>query len=210
MKTIFFKMTTALCIIFPLATLAQSGPVTNAHPGVGKILVVGDSLAAGYKATDNNVKPAGCLAKYFDHSHLINVAVPGLTSDQILRGVKHVTYQKPKLIFVSSGGNDTLHDNKTPGSYPAQKTFDEMNVMFDDLLKTGAVVVYLGLNPPAPYAVRLPEIWPIAYGKGVIVVDGMDGLWENPLLMSDKYHPNNLGYSIMCDRIVAATRPYYP
>jgi lysophospholipase L1-like esterase len=196
--------------IFSQMSFAQTGSVTNEHPGIGKILVVGDSLAAGFKATDGKVKPAGCLERNFDHSKMINVAVPGLTSSQILKAVQKVKKQNPKLVFVSSGGNDTLKDDKNPGSYPVQKTMDEMNVMFDDLLKTGAVVAYLGLNPPAPYPIRLPEITKLALTKGVIVIDGMNGLWGDPQFMADSKHPNNLGYSIMCQKIVNGIQPYYP
>ncbi len=209
MKSTFFIIA-SLFLIVPNSSFAHFGRVMNEHPGIGKILVVGDSLAAGFKATDDQVKPAGCLERNFDHSKMINAAVPGLTSSQILKAVNKVKSQKPKLVFVSSGGNDTLKDDKNPGSYPVQKTMNEMNVMFDELLKTGAVVAYLGLNPPAPYPIRLPEITVLALSKGVIVIDGMDGLWENPLLMADRVHPNNLGYAIMCNRMVNGILPYYP
>ena len=209
MKIVLFTIT-ALFLINPASSFAQVTTVTNANPGIGNILVVGDSLANGFRATDKKVKPAGCLAANFDHSKMINVSVPGLTSEQILKAVNKVKSKNPKLVFVSSGGNDTLHDDKKPGSYPPAQTFKEMNEMFDTLLATGAVVVYLGLNPPAPYPIRLPDIWKIATDKGVIVADGMDGLWEDPTLMADKHHPNNAGYAIMCRRIVAATQGYYP
>ena len=209
MRIVLQKLITTLLLISTTPVFASSF-ITNEHPGVGHIAIVGDSLAAGYKATDKNVKPAGCLSKNFDHNKMINVAVPGLTSEQILKATNKILKYNSKLVFISSGGNDTLHDDKEPGSYPAPKTLNEMNTMFDAFLKTGAVVAYLGLNPPAPYPIRLPEITKLALSKGVIVIDGMNGFWENPALMADRVHPNNTGYSIMCSRMVNEIRPYYP
>lgn len=212
MKTIFVTFSAALFLIIPTSSFAAnlSTLIVNQHPGVGHIAVVGDSLAAGFKATDSKVKPAGCLSRNFDHDKMINIAVPGLTSEEITKAVKRILKYNSKLIFISSGGNDTLHDHKNPGSYPEQKTLDEMNAMFDAFLKTGAVVAYLGLNPPAPYSTRLPAITQLALSKGVIVVDGMNGLWKDPLLMADTHHPNNAGYSIMCNKMVNDIQPYYP
>ncbi|MBC7753367.1 MAG: SGNH/GDSL hydrolase family protein [Moraxellaceae bacterium] len=212
MKNILFSFMAAVLFMLPVSALTEeiSGSIVNEHPGVGHIAVVGDSLAAGFKATDSKVKPAGCLSQNFDHDKIINIAIPGLTSEQILKAARKILKYNSKLVFISSGGNDTLQDDKKPGSYPKQKTLDEMNLMFDAFLKTGAVVAYLGLNPPAPYPIRLPEITQMALNKGVIVVDGMNGLWENPQLMSDHVHPNNAGYAIMCSRIVSSIQSYYP
>jgi lysophospholipase L1-like esterase len=212
LKTIFINFTAAFFLIAPISSFANSIStlIVNEHPGVGHIAVVGDSLAAGFKATNSDVKPAGCLSRNFDHDKIIKVAIPGLTSAQITKAANNILKHNSKLVFISSGGNDTLHDHKKPGSYPEQKTLDEMNVMFDAFLKTGAVVAYLGLNPPTPYPTRLPAITQLALSKGIIVIDGMDGLWENPLLMADTYHPNNAGYSIMCNKIVNGIQPYYP
>ena len=212
MKITLLNLMATLLLLVPISTLAE-GPaelITNEHPGVGHIAVVGDSLAAGYKATNSKVKPAGCLSRNFKHNKMINIAIPGLNSEQILRAARKILKYNAKLVFISSGGNDTMQDDKNPGSYPKQKTLDEMNVMFDAFLKTGAVVAYLGLNPPAPYPIRLPEITQLALSKGVIVVDGMNGLWGDPQFMADRIHPNNDGYAVMCSKIVSSIQSYYP
>lgn len=84
-----------------------------------------------------------------------------------------------------------------------------MTKLFDRLLATGALVVYLGLNPPYAGAERLPAITEIAKSKGVLVVDGMAGFW-NTQLMGDEFHPTTEGYRQMCQRIVEAVRGHYP
>jgi hypothetical protein len=85
-----------------------------------------------------------------------------------------------------------------------------MNLFCRPACRASAVVVYLGLNPPFTGGERMPQISQLARSKGVIVVDGMNGFWGNTNLMSDKIHPNNLGYSILCDRVLTALKGYYP
>ncbi len=183
--------------------------VVNANPGAGTIAILGDSLAAGSGATNLKVTPEGCLSG-LPNAGQVNYSVPGRTSYQILSSVNQIYASKPKLIFVSSGGNDAIMDMMHPGSYSAAKTYDEMEIMFDRLVATRALVVYLGLNPGLAGAERLPQISDMASRKGILVVDGMQGFWGDPNLMADSYHPNNVGYKIMCDRILAAIAWYYP
>lgn len=187
----------------------KSGQIHRPNPGVGVISVMGDSLAYGTGSTDKSVTPAGCLNRLNNVG--INVtAVPGYTSTKIYDTLAKTLAPKPRLVFVSSGGNDTMINENHPSEYPESKTLQEMNDLFDVLISQNNLVVYLGLNPPVPYATRLPKISQLATSKGVIVVDGMNGLWMDPNVMYDQIHPNNAGYAIMCDRILTAVSPYYP
>jgi lysophospholipase L1-like esterase len=187
----------------------NSGEIQNANPGAGFISVMGDSLAYGTGATDDNVKPAGCLAQ-LPNTGIKVTAVPGYTSTRIYDTLTQTFAPNPKLIFVSSGGNDTMIDENHPGEYPESKTLMEMTALFDRLIEQNNVVAYLALNPPVPYSTRLPKISELAKSKGVIVIDGMNELWTDPTMMADQIHPNNAGYAIMCNRILSAITPYYP
>lgn len=188
---------------------AGNPPIRNAKPGPGILAVMGDSLAAGHGTRNPEQKPANCIARGINTSAK-DFAVSGSTSSEILIKADQVQMSQPKVIFVSSGGNDAIYDKGQPGIYPVAKTMSEMNSLFERLLSTGAVVVYLALNPPFAGGERLPQIAELARSKGVIVVDGMNGFWENSNLMSDRFHPNDLGYAIMCDRIVTALKGFYP
>jgi lysophospholipase L1-like esterase len=192
---------------------SSSGPVKatikNAHPGVGEIYVIGDSLAVGYHASSPSLTPSGCLADFF-HQKVQSLAQPGLTSDLILRQAQDVQTAGAKLVFVSTGGNDALIDSQAH-NYPASRTLEETAEIFDDLLATGAVVVYLGLDPHRPGAERLPQVSVLAASKGVLVVDGMNGFWDDPEYMSqDQIHPNDHGYAVMCSRLLDAVKGSYP
>ncbi len=184
--------------------------VANSKPGLGAMVVLGDSLAAGEGRTSANAKvPEKCLADKFGQG-VTNLAVPGLTSQEILTKVPQAILVQPTLIFVSSGGNDAILNHYQPGSYEASKTLREMEEMFDALLDSGALVVYLSLNPPLPSTERLPQITELAIKKGVLVVDGMNGLWTDSSLMADQFHPNDRGYALMCEKILSAVNGHYP
>lgn len=199
----------ALLLVFAFAFAAHADQITitNNNPGIGPISVIGDSLAAGYGADDDAVRPAGCFKANFE-GETSDFSVPGRTSTDVLSDLDKSLQKAPHLIFVSAGGNDAIQNYWT-NNFPAEKSYEQMTKLFDRLLATGALVVYLGLNPPYAGAERLPAITEIAKSKGVLVVDGMAGFW-NTQLMGDEFHPTTEGYRQMCQRIVEAVRGHYP
>lgn len=181
------------------------GPIT------GTIHVMGDSLAFGTGAPSTALSPANCLKKGFPQSEVINEAVPGTKSDKFLKTLTSwVPTANSQMVFVSMGGNDVISNVLKPGAFSEQQTLLNMNQIFDFLQQPGFVVVYLGLDPPRPDSDRLPLISLMAQSKGVIVVDGMNGLWNKLQYMSDPVHPNTKGYGLMCDKILQALQEYVP
>lgn len=173
------------------------------------IAVMGDSLAWGYGAGDLNNRPAGCLANHFA-TPAINYAIPGYTTEQAEQTLATVLSHKPKLVFISSGGNDALYNATGEQEYSEDKTMLEMDRIFTALTDSGAVVLYLSLDPGLNLSVRLPKITQLALSKKILVVDGMQGFWGHKNLLYDVFHPNDAGYKIMCDRIIAALAGNYP
>jgi lysophospholipase L1-like esterase len=193
----------------------NNGPINpnivNAKPGEGNIFVVGDSLAFGTGANEFLNSPAGCLAAEFSPSTVANMATPGLTSKQVLNQVQFFISPPPKLVFISSGGNDALADYYSPGSYPSSNSIIELRSMIEQFQKVGALVSYLKIDPPydSEASKRLLLMAQEAEKMGVIVIDGMAGLW-NTNKMSDEFHPNDEGYKIMCEKMSDAISPYFP
>ncbi len=186
--------------------------ITNAKPGPGNIIVLGDSLAEGTGATEPTIQPVGCLTGYF--GQVVNrFSAVGANTDQILLQVQNLGTSglKPKLIFISAGGNDALAEAQKSGSFTEDQTLKNMEQIFSLLLKTGAVVSYLGLNPPGNGVERLPKISQLAKNKGVLVIDGMKDMWLDASKMSsDGIHPNNNGYRQMCNTMTSSMAQYYP
>jgi lysophospholipase L1-like esterase len=189
-------------------------PIQFSKPGEGTVKVVGDSLAFGLGASSaaQSLTPTNCLRANFPGTYL-NLAKSGATSEDLKNRLDFIVKGPTKMYFVSAGGNDVLY-TIAGLNYPEQKTLDDMNIVFDRLLSTNAVVVYLSLNPPVqpPYekTERLPKITALAQSKGIVIVDGMKNLWADPLYMADDVHPNDLGYEKMCGVIVNSVTPHYP
>jgi lysophospholipase L1-like esterase len=191
-------------------SFSSVAPTANSKPGVGNIEVIGDSLAFGTGSSNPSFySPAGCLDNNAA-GRVETLAVPGTTSDDIEKTLASALAENPKLIFISAGGNDAIHDALGIEAFPASKTLQTMERIFDRAVASGALVVYLGLNPGLPGSERMPQISDLARSRGVIVVDGMNGFWGDPSLMSDDYHPNDRGYRIMCERIITAITGDYP
>lgn len=187
--------------------------VVNSKPGEGTVKVVGDSLAFGLGTSKADaLAPTNCLRKNFPGSFL-NLAQNGATSEDVKVRLDFLSKGETKMFFISAGGNDVL-SVLSGKDYPEQKTLDDMSTVFDKLLSTNALVVYLALNPPPvpPYeqTERLPKITELARKKGVLIVDGMADIWMDPALMFDDVHPNDLGYEKMCAAIVEEVSEHYP
>ncbi len=191
----------------------DTGPkITNSKPGAGRIHVMGDSLAHGSGSVDFVYTPAACLENEFSGATVSSYGIPGLKTDELVDNVPFYLNRPPKLAFISTGGNDAISEYYTPGSYPADKSVRELKRIILQFQTAGAVVVYLALNPPYDPAAakRLQDMAQVARENGAIIVNGMDGLWNDASKMADQFHPNDDGYEIMCDRIVRAVSAHYP
>lgn len=186
--------------------------IINSKPGAGSVYVIGDSLANGAGATNDLVKPAGCLQENFSGALVSNYGINGLMTDQLVSNVQFYLDNPPKLVFISTGGNDAFLNYANPGAYPADKSARELKRIILQFQKVGSAVAYLALNPPfdATAAAHLQGMTKVARENGAIIVNGMDGLWTDSNKMADEFHPNDEGYEIMCDRIVKAITPHFP
>lgn len=184
--------------------------IRNAKPDRGPIVVLGDGLAFGHGADPKSLNtPSACIAGRTSNT-VTTLAHDGETSDVVAKSVDKAVAMKAKIVFISAGIDDMLLNRVQPGSYPNQQTLSELGAQFDKLLESGALVVYLGLNPQTYLSERLPMAWDMANQKGVLVIDGMGGLWKDPSLMADDLHPNEKGYSVMCLRIISALKDHLP
>ena len=192
---------------------APAGPkIINSKPGAGSVYVIGDSLAYGTGATDDLVTPSKCLENKITGALVSNYGIPGQSTDELVDNVTFYLKIPPKLVFISIGGIDAFMDYSNPGSYPADKSVRELKRIILQFQNVGSVVAYLAINPPydAKASSRLLEMTKVARENGVIIVNGMDGLWTDATKMADEFHPNDAGYEVMCDRMVKAIAPHFP
>lgn len=196
-------------------------PVKNQKPGVGTVVTYGDSLTSGVNAS----KPYSEFLRT-KLSNVMNTAVAGITSAEALANYQQLVLQfNPKLVILTIGGND-------PRAVPAitkEQSIANLVKMIELAQAKGALVVYLGINPPvkqlfeelkdasdsdveAAFGVsRFAAMVAAARNAGALAIDDcMDGIWLNENLKVDKLHPNAQGSEIISNRVLGALGTAYP
>lgn len=175
-------------------------PVNPRKPVVeSRAILFGDSLATGMGASRPENNLAACLTKITGATSLVR-AENGADTARTLQQVQKFRTDTAGLVFLSVGGNDVIRD-LTGSSYPESESLRNFEAILSELEPRKTRVVYLMLNPPFSGASRLPLLAAKAQARNIIVVDGMDGLWNQRQYMADQIHPNDAGYKIICDRI---------
>lgn len=174
-------------------------PIHNGHPRDGVVVCFGDSLTAGHGAAPEDGYPA-VLARLVGRE-VVNRGRDGDTSVAALARLDEVLALEPAIVVVMLGGNDMLR------RLPIADTRAALATIFDRLLAAGAMVAFLGIDPPFASGARMAAVRDLCRERGVLWVgDVMDGLWGDPARMSDQIHPNAAGYRVIAERVAAALR----
>ena len=175
------------------------------------IVCFGDSLTAGYGAGINNAYPAKLQEKI--NIPIINSGVSGDTTDDALSRIDlDVISHHPIIVLIELGANDYFY-----GSY--YNDFDITNVENNyreiiTSISNDNCLVYLVkfYNEDAALEIldndeTVYNQFELMYSKlkkefGIKIIDSYwNGIWGNEDLMSDSFHPNELGYEIAANNI---------
>ncbi|MCF6290434.1 MAG: GDSL-type esterase/lipase family protein [Desulfobacterales bacterium] len=188
--------------IYKLFSAGSGTEIRNARPAGRVIVCFGDSLTHGTGAPEGRDYP-GQLAKLINRP-VINAGIPGdTTATALARLERDVLTRKPGIVLITLGGND-LKNGALRGA-----TFARLKKIVTAIQDQGGLVVVGGIR--IPFLDR-------GYGSGyrelarevgaVLVPDVLDGIINNPKLMSDRIHPNGDGYAIMARRFAEALQPF--
>jgi acyl-CoA thioesterase I len=178
------------------------GPVelANIPPQNTQICCFGDSLVAGVGAGGNQHSYPAVLDTLLPDNEVVTLGKSGDTTADGLSKVAMFANKRFGVIVVTLGGNDILqrvHWDTTKAN---------LHSLFQELKKTGAVVVFTGVTGPlnptrnSHYA-RICEV------EGVLLVpEILGGILSNSDLKADEVHPNADGYRIMAERVATALR----
>ena len=183
MKIFLLAMTAV--IVFVGLSLFQEREVTN-FPSAGMdIIAFGDSLIEGTGSTKG-----GGFVKMLSEDlsvPIINLGVSGDTTRDALQRISLLDRYDPKVVMVLLGGNDFLRQ------VPKEEILANMAKIIDEAHKRGAVTLVLDIDD---------GFEGLAEEKGAAYVSGMlKGIFGRRNLMSDDFHPNDLGYRLMADKI---------
>ena len=196
--------------VFKALTAAGFAAITSICTGAAqaepaRILVLGDSIAAGYGLAADEAFPARLESHLRRAGHEVRVIDAGVSGDTTAGGFARLDWalaDRPHIVIVELGGNDGLR-----GIAP-QATRANLDAILARLKARGPRVLLTGmLAPPnlgAEYGRAFDAIYPeLAAKYGVALYPFvLDGVAAQPdLNQRDGIHPNARGVAVMVDRI---------
>lgn len=195
----------------PLRAQAQqadpAGPASSSSPPPMKLVVLGDSLTAGFGLPLDAAFPARLERALAAKGHKVNVINAGVSGDTAAGGRDRMDWSIPedtRAVILELGANDALR-----GIDPA-KTREALDAILARMGQRKIPVLFCGMLAPrnlgTDYAARFDAIFPeLARAHGVALYPFfLDGVATDPTLnQGDGLHPNAAGV----DQIVARILP---
>ena len=202
----FKKILTHLSIALTLfAFLPQTGHSQSAEK---TILVMGDSLSAGYRLPHGSSFPSKLEVWFQASEQNIKVINAGVSGDTSAGGLARLDWalaglaQKPDLVIVEFGGNDALR-----GIDP-ENTRANLSQILIELNDQNIPAYLMGMQAPpnmgADYGNEFNGIYAelAARHKVALYPFFLDGVAAIPELnLDDGMHPNEAGIDIIVERI---------
>ena len=202
-QNILIIILTFNCILFLNSCQNKLDNITNINNGTGeKILVLGDSITAGYGLKQEQAYPYLLSQKI--NLPVINLGVSGdRTSDALARLSKDILLKKPWMVIIALGGNDFL--KKVP------KTVTEQNLteIITQIQARKAITVILGMNLGL-FTDEYQDLYQrVAEETGsYLIPQVLKGIIDNPKhRQQDLIHPNQIGQKILADKITKSLEP---
>jgi acyl-CoA thioesterase I len=190
------------CLIAALATAAAGAPA----PRPLRIVVLGDSLVAGFGLKPSQAFPAQLERTLTARGHAVEVINAGVSGDTTAGGLQRVTWAVPDgtdAVIVELGANDALR-----GLDPGRAKLNLERIIA--IVKArGAQVLLAGMMAPRnmgeDYVRAFNAIYPeLAAKDGVLLYPFfLDGVaLDAKLNIGDGLHPNDEGVSKITQRIL--------
>ncbi|MFC4310146.1 arylesterase [Steroidobacter flavus] len=200
--TIGFSL--ALLVLLGLG-LAPSGLV-HAAAAPGKILVLGDSLSAGYGVKVDATWVALLeqrLAKQGYGYRVVNASISGETTGGARgRLPRALDLHKPAVVIIELGGNDGLR------GLPLKQVRGNFEYLIETSQAAQAKVVLVGMRMPPNYGAEYANSFHALYGElakkyDVPLVDFfLDGVaLDDTLMQADGIHPNATAQPKLLDNL---------
>ncbi len=176
-----------------LALAACSAPKQQALPPGATVLVLGDSISAGYGLTPEQAWPAKLAAA--TGWNVVNAGVSGDTTAggrERLPGL--LEEHKPAAVMIELGGNDMLR------KVPPAETRANLEEMINMARNAGAVPILLATPRPSVVGAAIgslsaAEVYPeLAEARKVFLIeDAIPDVLSDKELKLDALHPNEAG-----------------
>ena len=186
---------------------AEPSGATGTAASPGRIVVLGDSITAGYGLDPAQAYPARLQAKIDAAKLPYVVANAGVSGDTTAGGLRRVDWalgSGARVLIIALGGNDGLR-----GIAPAQTAQNLTGIIQRARAKSPGIVILLaGMRMPenlgADYVARFQAIFPqVAAEQKVELIPyllaGVGGIAE--LNQADQIHPNAEGQKRVAENV---------
>lgn len=169
---------------------------TQTVPSDAKIIAFGDSLVAGFGATEGNDFVSRLSAKT-GRSIENQGRIGDTTGEALSRLEDDVISKNPDIVIVLIGGNDVIQ------RFSKQYTISNLQTIITTIKDSGAQVVLVGIHS----TIYGSDYRNLANETGSFYVpDVLSGILGRDDLTVDRFHPNDAGYNIVAERIYVVLR----
>lgn len=183
--------------------------ICNSAASAKTLLVLGDSLSAGYGIRVEQGWVQRLQAKLGDSYQVVNASVSGHTSAEGLARLPTLLENyRPDIVMIELGGNDGLR------GYPVRTLKTNLERLIESSLQAGASVLTLGMRIPPNYGARYARQFEgvfesLADIPGVVVVPFLlDGIALHPEMMQqDGIHPTEAAQQKMLENVWPYLQP---
>ncbi len=195
----FARLFNALALVLLLAAPLRAGTPP-------KLVILGDSLAAGYGLPLTEAFPARlqqALAAKGAAADVVSAGVSGDTTAGGLARIDHILQQNPDAVILELGANDGLR-----GLDPEQ-TYAQLDAILNRLDAKKIPVLIVGMKAPPnlgrDYGAEFESIYPklAERHQAALYPFFLDGVAADPSLnQKDGMHPNAKGVAVIVERIL--------
>jgi acyl-CoA thioesterase-1 len=192
----------------PPVPAPRSSPTSRPATAAVRVVVLGDSLAAGLGLAADEAFPAVVEGLLRERGHAVEVVNAGVSGDTSAGGLARLEWvlQRPAdILVVELGGNDALRGQEL------EATESNLREIVRRGRASGARVLLLGMDVPANYGPdyggRFAALFErVAGEEGVPLVPGfVRGLAAGPgLLQADGLHPTAAGQRLLAENLLPA------
>jgi acyl-CoA thioesterase I len=188
-------------LLLMISAAAESNPLQ-----APTILIVGDSISAGY-GIQRDAGWVSLLQQRIDELgigyRVVNASISGdTTAAALARLPQTLALHRPRIVVLELGGNDALR------GYPIEEIAGNLRELVDTAQRTGASVLLLGMEIPPNYGARYTQAFASMYRTVATDTDAalvpflLDGIATDATRMqSDGIHPTAAAQPHLLDNV---------
>jgi acyl-CoA thioesterase-1 len=199
----YCKAALKICVSLWLVFVSSLAFAEESKP---KIVILGDSLSAGYQLAQGEGFPERLQAALKDEGLDVDIIGAGVSGDTTSGGLSRLDWSVPDGtdgVILELGANDALR------GLPPKTTRENLDKMITRLKERGIEVLLAGMLAPPnmgeTYEKEFNAIFPELSEKHNLLLYPffLDGVLTKPeLLLADGIHPNAKGVNVMTYRIL--------